>query len=441
MRSHPAIQAFNLTKRFSKQPMAHRSVVIGDIARSMLGLAPRSTSRTDEFLAVDDLTFDVAPGEALALIGRNGCGKTTTLRMVAGLITPTSGKATTRGRVQSLIALGTGFDATLTGRENITVGAAAHGFSARETKAIQREVIEFAELDDFIDAPFGTYSSGMKARLGFSLAVHMRPDILLIDEILGVGDFAFQNRCFARMNQLQKRGVTILLVSHAHNRILQMCDRAIWLHKGRAMHVGPSDESVKHYLASLEQHDQQQIPEARRPGDIEPDPRTTASLTADLYGGRLSNHPRVAHAHGTIGNLSAPGLPLTVHCRAKVEAVIELADPVPNLSVNIPIYRKSDGLHLTKLTTQQSSVLEAVPCHCFSLQFEISDLNLADGEYVAFLAVFDGHAFIYRDLLAEFQVLKGDRIYFPNNVLDLSADVRVESVTPQVPPESREVPT
>jgi hypothetical protein len=193
------------------------------------------------------------------------------------------------------------------------------------------------------------------------------------------------------------------------------------------MHMGSADETVKHYLSFLESTasntdaGQQHVPVA---------PSTKVDRTkihADLFGGRLEKHPKVTQAAGSMLNAEYPAVPLCVHSAATVRVSVTLASHICELHVNVPIYRKSDGMHVTKLSTQGSSVLSDVHEGSFSLEFNIPDLNLHSGEYVAFLAVFEGHSFIYRDCLFEFQVLRGNRLFFPNNLLDLACTVALSS--------------
>ena len=228
----PNVVVENLSKKYSTNANAHLAYGASDLFREITGQSSNLTLRKDEFLAVDNVSFQLYPGDTFALIGRNGSGKTTLLKMMNGLTKPDGGKVTVRGRAQALINLGAGFNANLSGRDNIFNSAALMGMSQKRTRAIVDEIVEFAELEDFIDSPLGTYSSGMKSRLGFSVAVSLKPDILFVDEILSVGDYAFRNRCFARMQQLKRQGVTIVLVSHSHNSVIQLCQRAMWLHKG-----------------------------------------------------------------------------------------------------------------------------------------------------------------------------------------------------------------
>lgn len=428
MSTLPVIEVRGLTKRYSRRANQHRGLALRDLLREAVGRPrPAKDLREDEFLAVDGLSFDVHSGEAIALIGRNGCGKTTTMKMLAGLIRPDSGEVVVRGRVQSLISLGTGFKLSLTGAENIIAGAAVQGFNTTEAKAIMAAVVEFAELEEFIDSPFSTYSSGMKARLGFSLAVHMRPDVMLIDEILGVGDFAFQNKCFTCMNELQKQGVTIVLVSHQLNRIVQMCERAVWLHKGSPRVIADAETATRAYLDYVTEKTPPAAP-VHEPGHRTPSVDNSDLAQAGNWR-RLESHPRVHHVHVDIVHAEDASLPLTVHAPVRISVTGQLADHVDVLSINLPIYREADGLHLTKLSTGEAGSLRDVHDGAFNLNIDIPDLNLAYGRYVMFVAIFDGHAFIYRDHAVSFEVLPGNQIYFPNNLLDLSNKQTLESTS------------
>jgi lipopolysaccharide transport system ATP-binding protein len=189
--------------------------------------------RHAEFLAVDNVFFEVRPGECLGLIGQNGAGKSTLLKMLNGLVRPDKGRITMRGRVGALIELGAGFSPILTGRENIYINGAILGFSKKEIDARFDEIVDFAELGDAIDAPVQTYSSGMYVRLGFAVAAQLNPDILLIDEILAVGDVAFRMKCFQHLLDIKRNGRTIVLVSHNMIDINRVCDRLLVMDKAR----------------------------------------------------------------------------------------------------------------------------------------------------------------------------------------------------------------
>jgi ABC-type polysaccharide/polyol phosphate transport system ATPase subunit len=185
-----------------------------------------------EVRALRDVSFDVPHGQVLGVVGANGAGKSTLMRTMAGILPPTSGRVEVEGRVSTLLALGVGFNRKLSGRENVVLGGLAAGLSREQLKEKYDEIVEFAELEEFMDMPMRTYSSGMYGRLAFSVAVNMDPDILLIDEALSVGDARFRRKSFEKMRELCGQDRTIVLVSHALGSIEQLCDAAIWMHKG-----------------------------------------------------------------------------------------------------------------------------------------------------------------------------------------------------------------
>lgn len=207
----------------------------------------------DEFWALRDLTFDVSPGEFMGLIGHNGSGKTTLLRLMANIHHPTRGTIETGGRVSALLELGTGFHPDLTGRENVFLNGAMHGLRRKTTAGLMGDIIAFSDIGDFIDEPVKTYSTGMYVRLGFAVAVNIDPDIVLVDEVIAVGDEAFQRRCMDHMHKLQSMGTTIVLVSHIMDQIRQLCDRVCWIDHGHLIACGDPDEVVDAYLAHVDE--------------------------------------------------------------------------------------------------------------------------------------------------------------------------------------------
>ncbi|MFA6602435.1 MAG: ABC transporter ATP-binding protein [Candidatus Shapirobacteria bacterium] len=205
----------------------------------------------DAFTALSDLTFSINPGETVGIIGPNGSGKSTILKFIAGVMSPTTGKVRVKGKVSPLIELGAGFHPELSGRENVYLNGAILGLSKKEIDGYFKQIVDFAELWEFIDQPIKHYSSGMYMRLAFAVAVHVDPEILIVDEILAVGDTAFQEKCFKRMDEFKKNGVTILFVSHSLEAIKSFCTRAIYINHGRLVaDTTPPTAACDQYLAS-----------------------------------------------------------------------------------------------------------------------------------------------------------------------------------------------
>ncbi len=207
-------------------------------------------TRKERFDALNDVTFDVEAGQAIGVIGNNGAGKSTLLRVMARIIKPTSGRLIVRGKVAPLLALGGGFHPELSGRENVFLYGSLIGHTREEMQAHFDRIVDFAGLRSFIDAPLRTYSSGMVARLGFSIATDIDPDILLIDEVLAVGDKDFQHKSAERMRSFYGSGATIVLVTHALQEVETMCQQAVWLDRGVVRAIGPAKDVVKEYQAS-----------------------------------------------------------------------------------------------------------------------------------------------------------------------------------------------
>jgi ABC-type polysaccharide/polyol phosphate transport system ATPase subunit len=208
--------------------------------------------RPDEVLeALKDVSFEVAAGRTFGIIGRNGSGKSTMLKLIAGIGKPTSGTVTVHGRVSALIELGAGFHPEISGRENVYINGMMLGLSKREIAARFDEIVAFAEIEDFIDAPVKTYSSGMYMRLGFAVAINVDPDVLLVDEVLAVGDQAFTHKCFDKFAEFRRRGRTVLIVTHSLDVVTRFCDEALWLDQGRAMVRGEPQHVIDSYLGEV----------------------------------------------------------------------------------------------------------------------------------------------------------------------------------------------
>lgn len=211
--------------------------------------------RPDEFWAVNEVSFEVRRGECLGLIGHNGAGKTTLLKMLNGLIKPDHGRIEMRGRVVALIALGAGFNPILSGRENIYVNGSILGLTSKAIDDRMEGIIDFAEIRDFIEAPVQSYSSGMQVRLGFAIAAHCQPDILLLDEVLAVGDISFQAKCFNTLSEFRKKGTALILVSHNIHQISRYCDQVVYLRRGRIAHFGDVASGINQFSRDINSPD------------------------------------------------------------------------------------------------------------------------------------------------------------------------------------------
>ncbi len=216
--------------------------------RAVRGIAGAGSLRDQEFWALQDISFTVGQGEAVGVIGHNGAGKSTMLKLLSGILQPTSGRIVVRGRLSALIEVGAGFHQDLTGRENVFMNGVILGMSRAEVRRKFDEIVEFSGLQEFIDTPVKRYSSGMYARLGFSVAAHLEPDLLVVDEVLSVGDFVFQSKSIEKMRAVRRSGATVIFVSHNLRAMADLCDRALLLNKGRLVEDGPSSKVIHTYM-------------------------------------------------------------------------------------------------------------------------------------------------------------------------------------------------
>ena len=235
------IEVENVTMKFrmSDEPL--------NSLKEVFTTAVKGKLRFNEFLALDHVSFVLEKGKTLGLIGKNGAGKSTTLKLISGILKPTEGTIRTYGNIVPMLELGAGFDLELTGKENIYLNGAILGYSKEYLESKYDEIVDFAEIREFIDMPIRNYSSGMMARLAFSIASVVQPEILIVDEILAVGDVAFQEKSFNRMKELMSGGATVLFVSHDLEKIEEMCDKVIWLDHGKVVMFGDTDEVCSAY--------------------------------------------------------------------------------------------------------------------------------------------------------------------------------------------------
>ena len=237
----------------------------GNLRETLSGLARRQPRLEQELWSLRDVNFTVPDGGALGIVGRNGAGKSTILKVLMRITSPTEGRSLTRGRVAALLEVGTGFHPELTGRENVFLNAAILGMTRAETTRRFDEIIDFAGTERFLDTPVKRYSSGMYLRLAFAVAAHLDPDVLIVDEVLAVGDAEFQRRCLGRMSQAEREGRTVVFVSHDLHSLAKLCDRSIWLEGGRVKDDGPTAQVVRDYLTAGFQHERSDLGPASGP--------------------------------------------------------------------------------------------------------------------------------------------------------------------------------
>ncbi len=407
----PIVCVQRVSKRYSRNAQTHLGYGVTDLYRAIFGAAGERPLRKDEFLAVSNVSFYLNPGDSLALIGRNGSGKTTLLKAMNGLIKPDAGVITVEGRVQALINLGAGFNPALSGKDNVFNSASLMGYSRKDTQAILEEIIDFAELEEFIDSPVGTYSSGMKARLGFSVAINLKPDILLIDEILSVGDQAFRNKCFVRLHQLKKAGVTFVLVSHSPTHVIQLCERALWLHKGEVMKLGPAKETVQAYMDFLDTEQVEKIRELNilREGSAKLLQKKNVEAAArkesgeSLYGPIYDEEDRIKDLVVNLSVDNEETHAFCVHDELCIDYSFTLIGKVTGLNVTLSFYAE-DGLRLSVLSTLNGDLLKHIHQGEVRCSVRIPDFNLAPGTYVLVMPIHEGKSYLYRDIVKKFVV-------------------------------------
>ena len=239
------IEVKNATVRFNKSAES-----ISGLKEYIIKMLKRELM-FQEFLALKNINFTVKRGESWGLIGKNGSGKSTLLKLISGIISPYQGNVTVNGSISPLIELGAGFDPELTAKENIFLNGALLGYSKRFIESHFQEIVDFAELNDFVDVPIKNFSSGMSARLGFAIATVQKPDILIVDEVLAVGDFAFQQKCKERMENLLSNGTTLLFVSHSIEQVKELCSKAIWIDNGEVRAIGDTYSVSQEYISSM----------------------------------------------------------------------------------------------------------------------------------------------------------------------------------------------
>ena len=379
------IQFDSVSKKFTLHHERARS-----FQELAVGLFRRNNFSREEFWALRDVSFTVEHGETVGIIGPNGAGKSTLLKLAARIMEPTSGRITVRGRIGALLELGAGFHPDLTGRENIYLNGSILGLSRAEIRRRLDDIIGFAELERFIDVPVKHYSSGMYVRLGFSVAVHTDPEILLVDEVLAVGDQAFQRKCLERIGELRRQGVTVLFVSHSADMVRSLCTRALWLHEGRLVADGAAEAVVRRYL-------EQTWERGGAPGPAAEERRWGTGKIRIVQVRLLDGEGREQQRFRT-------GEPLVVEIRYRAEERVER--PVFGLAIH-----RSDGIHITGPNTQFAGLdIPAVEGEG-TVTYTVPALPLLEGLYYISVSAHnweDTEMYDYHDRLYAFRVLPGE---------------------------------
>jgi len=399
------IQVENVSKKFCRDLKRSLWYGVQDIAGELFARnSSKADLRPEEFWALKDVSFDLRRGESLGLIGRNGAGKSTLLKILNGLIKPDCGRVMIRGQVGALIELGAGFNPILSGRENIYVNAAVLGMSRRKVDTIIDQVIEFAEIGEFIDAPVQSYSSGMKVRLGFATAAHLKPDILLIDEVLAVGDAAFRRRCINHIRHTIPNTATIL-VSHNLRQVEQTCAQAIYLKRGRVEASGLSADVTANYLGTMNREDASRAAStgANREGTGE------CRFTKVQVAGAISGSNRLSHSGETL----------------IVEAEFMCYRPMHNVRFRVGI----EDLAVSALVTAANCEVPYIPEGGGHLRCEFPSLALRPRAYTILLAIADFRTPIDlwphaaelvvvggRDLTVQYSITDREIIYLPHRI-------------------------
>ena len=366
---HPVVVR-NLGKRFRRYHVDRPRTVKEAFVRGL-----RRMRAEDEFWALRDVSFEIAPGRMLGVVGRNGAGKSTLLRLIGGVGKPDIGSLQVHGRINAFLDLTAGLRSDLTGRENLMVGGVIAGLTRHEVLERFDSIVAFAELEEFIDSPLRTYSTGMRMRLAFSIAAHTEPDVLLIDEVLAVGDLAFRQKCFDRIERFKNEGCTIVLVSHDIGQIQQFCDVALWLRKGRSVAYGDPQVVTAQYAAQMRTETRRRTPleppNGRTPpnGDLQLTKNRFGSLELEIVDVRLLDRQ----------GLSVTELESGAGLSVQIEYLAPQPIAAPILSVEI-VHQGQKEACCNINTTQGGPILPTLNGRgCVTLHME--RLDLAGGPY------------------------------------------------------------
>jgi ABC-type polysaccharide/polyol phosphate transport system ATPase subunit len=415
-----AIELANVSKVYRRYSGRRQFATLKSALLS--GSLIRDLQPNETFPALTDVTVSVPEGRTLGVIGRNGSGKSTLLKLVAGITKPTTGTVKVNGRISALIELGAGFHPEISGRENVFINGIMLGLTKREITRRFDEIVEFAELADFIDAPVKTYSSGMYMRLGFAVAIHVDPDVLLVDEVLAVGDEAFTHKCLDKFGEFKRRGKTILLVTHSLGLVERFCDEALWMDGGQMKALGDPKRVVGAYITQVEQSEEQHLAaadaKAQSVAAISPDepgaavlpdhPIETAEAPADMFRateGRWGSREievtgvDLVGPGGEAAHVFQSGQPMTIRLRLRAPVVID------DFVLGIGIFN-AEGVCCYGTNTSIEQLQAVRIAGDAEAQFTIESLDLVEGTYKLDVAVhkLDGYPYDYHRLLYTFRV-------------------------------------
>lgn len=383
-------------------------------------LARNKSSKYNEFWALKNINLDIKKGETIGIIGENGSGKSTLLKLITGILYPDQGDILKKGKIAALIEIGAGFHSELSGRENIKINASILGFSKKETEDNLEKIIEFSGLKKFIDNPIKTYSSGMYVRLGFSIAIHVNPDILLIDEVLSVGDENFQKKCLRKIDKFRKQGKTIVLVSHDLSTIQKICNRVVLIDKGMLVSQGnPLDVISQYHKILYEKEKKDSIPEQEEPSEEETpqgdETRRWGSKEVEIKRIEFLNKEDTPKDTFKIGDY----IKIRIHYSAKKK----IRKPV----FGIALYRE-DGLHINGPNTKTSDYnIDSVEGTGF-IDYVIDSIPLQPGIYFITVAILD-YACLYDydhwHRCLTLNIIENEKIKEKDGVVHLSAGWRL----------------
>ncbi len=375
-----AIIVQNLSKSFRRYHADRPTALKEALLRGLHGL--RRMAPAERFWALRDVSFSVAPGRMIGVMGPNGAGKSTLLRLIGGVGRPDEGQVTVQGRIGALLDLGAGFHPDLTGRENVFVNGVIAGLTRHEVAQRFDAIVDFAELGAFIDNPLRTYSTGMQMRLGFAVAVHMDPEILLIDEILAVGDLAFQRKCLDRIAQFKDEGCTIILVSHDANSIQQLCDEALWLRRGKLVAYGPADVVAGQYVEEMSAETRRRTPATH------PVMRTPAGAELRVNENRFGSMEVEIVAVRLLDPAGFPVTELDSGDALHIEIKYLAPSPIPRPIFGVTISRE-DGLVCYDTSTDLAGHRLPTVHGSGQITFQIERLDLNGGQYYVDVGVYE----------------------------------------------------